>query len=34
MNLRQLVYEGNWAPFTPSLGGEWDVWNNNNKMKC
>lgn len=29
INLRQLVYEGNWAPFTPSLGGEWDVWDNN-----
>jgi vitamin B12 transporter len=28
MNLRQLVYEGNWAPFTPSLGGEWNVWKN------
>ncbi|WP_373495922.1 TonB-dependent receptor, partial [Aquiflexum sp.] len=28
MNLRQLVYEGNWAPFTPSLGAEWNVWKN------
>ncbi|WP_373523128.1 TonB-dependent receptor [Aquiflexum sp.] len=26
MNLRQLVYEGNWAPFTPSIGGEWSIW--------
>lgn len=26
VNLRQLVYEGNFAPFTPSLGGEWKVW--------
>jgi iron complex outermembrane receptor protein len=28
MNLRQLVYEGNWAPFTPSLGAEWKIWRN------
>lgn len=23
LNLRQLIYDGNFAPFTPSLGGEW-----------
>ena len=28
LNMRQLVYEGNWAPFTPSLGGEWELWRN------
>lgn len=28
VNLRQLIYERNWAPFTPSLGGEWNVWKN------
>ena len=28
VNLRQLVYERNWAPFTPSLGGEWELWKN------
>lgn len=26
LNLRQLVYEGNWAPFTPSLGAEYGIW--------
>ncbi|WP_304884786.1 TonB-dependent receptor [Rhodonellum sp.] len=30
LNLRQLVYEGNFAPFTPSLGGEWTVLKNEN----
>ncbi|SMD43276.1 iron complex outermembrane recepter protein [Aquiflexum balticum DSM 16537] len=28
VNLRQLVFMGNWAPFTPSFGGEWNVWKN------
>lgn len=28
MNLRQLIYEGNWAPFTPSLGADWEIWGN------
>jgi iron complex outermembrane receptor protein len=28
VNLRQLVFEGNLAPFTPSIGGEWKVWKN------
>ncbi|MCH6201244.1 TonB-dependent receptor plug domain-containing protein [Aquiflexum sp. LQ15W] len=28
VNLRQLVFEGNLAPFTPSIGGEWEVWRN------
>lgn len=23
-NLRQFVYDGNWAPFTPSIGGDWN----------
>lgn len=27
-NIRQLVYDGNFAPFTPSLGGEWKVMKN------
>ncbi|MCL6257967.1 TonB-dependent receptor plug domain-containing protein [Aquiflexum sp. TKW24L] len=27
-NLRQMIYDGNLAPFTPSLGGEWKVWTN------
>lgn len=27
-NLRQLVYDGNFAPFTPSIGGEWKIWKN------
>jgi vitamin B12 transporter len=26
LNLRQFVYDGNFAPFTPSLGGEWMVF--------
>jgi vitamin B12 transporter len=26
--LRQLVYDGNFAPFTPSFGAEWKVWKN------
>lgn len=29
MNFRQLVYEENLAPFTPSLGGDWELWRNN-----
>lgn len=23
LNLRQLIYDGNWATFSPSIGGEW-----------
>ncbi|WP_057937371.1 TonB-dependent receptor [Algoriphagus resistens] len=26
LNLRQLVYEGNLAPFTPNLGMDWELW--------
>lgn len=26
LNLRQLVYDGNWAPFSPSVGGDWDFY--------
>jgi vitamin B12 transporter len=26
INLRQLLYDGNWAPFAPSLGFEWAFW--------
>lgn len=26
LNLRQLVYEGNFAPFTPNLGMDWELW--------
>jgi iron complex outermembrane receptor protein len=28
LNLRQLVFDGNLTPFTPSLGGEWHFWQN------
>ncbi|WP_235893454.1 TonB-dependent receptor [Litoribacter populi] len=28
LNLRQLVYEGNWAPFTPSLSGTYRLFKN------
>ncbi|WP_192348327.1 TonB-dependent receptor [Algoriphagus sp. Y33] len=27
LNLRQLVYSGTFAPFTPNLGAEWSFWN-------
>lgn len=27
-NLRQMVFDGNLAPFTPSIGAEWRVWAN------
>lgn len=27
-NLRQMVFDRKIAPFTPSLGGEWQVWEN------
>ncbi|WP_293011661.1 TonB-dependent receptor [Mongoliibacter sp.] len=26
LNLRQLIYDGNFAPFTPSLGAEWEFF--------
>lgn len=26
LNLRQLQYDGSWAPFTPSFGMEWEFW--------
>lgn len=26
LNLRQLVYEGSFAPFTPNLGMDWELW--------
>jgi vitamin B12 transporter len=28
INLRQMIFDGNLAPFTPSIGGEWKVWAN------
>lgn len=28
LSLRQLVYEGNFAPFTPNLGMDWKIWSN------
>lgn len=27
LNLRQLVYSGTFAPFTPNLGMDWNFWN-------
>src|SRR5690606_16882699 len=29
LNLRQLVYSGTFAPFTPNLGMDWSFWNTN-----
>ncbi|TXE04063.1 TonB-dependent receptor [Algoriphagus aquimarinus] len=29
INLRQLVYSGTFAPFTPNLGMDWSFWNTN-----
>ncbi|MCE7054353.1 TonB-dependent receptor [Algoriphagus sp. AGSA1] len=26
LNLRQLVYDGTFAPFTPNLGMDWSIW--------
>ncbi|WPR74000.1 TonB-dependent receptor [Algoriphagus sp. NG3] len=26
LNLRQLVYDGTFAPFTPNLGMDWELW--------
>lgn len=26
INFRQLLYDGNWAPFAPSMGFEWAFW--------
>ncbi|UJP67040.1 TonB-dependent receptor plug domain-containing protein [Mongoliitalea daihaiensis] len=31
-NLRQLIYDGNWAPFTPSIGGEWNFLQSTNQQ--
>ncbi|PZX49385.1 TonB-dependent receptor [Algoriphagus chordae] len=31
LNLRQLVYSGTFAPFTPSLGMDWSFWNTNSQ---
>ncbi|SFU15126.1 iron complex outermembrane recepter protein [Algoriphagus locisalis] len=31
LNLRQLVYDGTFAPFTPNLGMDWSFWNRNSQ---
>ncbi|WP_339755824.1 TonB-dependent receptor [Algoriphagus aquimarinus] len=31
LNLRQLVYSGIFAPFTPNLGMDWNFWNTNSQ---
>ncbi|MEB2781103.1 TonB-dependent receptor [Algoriphagus sp. C2-6-M1] len=31
LNLRQLVYSGTFAPFTPNLGMDWSFWNTNSQ---
>ncbi len=30
VNLRQMVYEGEWVPFTPSIGLEWGIYQREN----
>ncbi|PZX50457.1 iron complex outermembrane receptor protein [Algoriphagus ratkowskyi] len=31
LNLRQLIYSGTFAPFTPSLGMDWSFWKRSNQ---
>ncbi|WP_425635793.1 TonB-dependent receptor [Algoriphagus yeomjeoni] len=31
LNLRQLIYSGTFAPFTPNLGMDWSFWNRNSQ---